>query len=333
MACFDNIISIRELCSAITPQTFYLNDIGINANEIEGIGTADYTGVEDFITQKSEFAIRQVQGDIYGHLSPHYRASSILASNRVGAEANTKTLIAQTGYVGIEVKMHNPASFVDFTLSDLSIYTNFTGTVPVLVYDLLQGKLLGTINIESVAGQISTGYESLTIAAPRKQLHLWLGYNSTPDSISSYKTTTNSGCSTCTGFTFNNRFIRATGAQVASPFTAVTVDSLTHTGGLSFNYSVTCNHYDWLCVHRQILGLPFLYRTGMEIMQHARIAAINQRSMTITTVKKDVLEEKYNFYAQEYTANLQNVLRNMRLPSDVNCFHCNTLVKSITTLP
>lgn len=331
MSCFDNIIAIKELCSEIEPQTFYLNDIGINAKEVQSYLTGEYSGIQNFIDEKSAFAIRLVQGDIYSHLSPQYKASSILASNRVGQEANIKTLVSQSGFVGVEIKMYNPISFVDFTLSDISLFTDYTGNVPVFVYDLLQGKLLGTLTVPSVAGEISSSFETITISAPRKQLHLWIGYDST--GINSYKTTTTGGCTSCSGFTFSNRFIRATGASAESPFTASTIESETHTAGISFNYSVVCNHYDWLCVHRHVLGLPFLYRTGIEIIKHAKLASINQRTMTTTTVNKAVLDEKLDFYTAEYNNTLNNILRNMRTPSDINCFHCNMQVQTITSLP
>lgn len=331
MGCFDNIIAIKELCEEITPQTFYLNDIGINKTEVEQIITSEYESVQDFIDQKSAFAIRQVQGDVYSHLLPSFKADSILAAARIGHEATTKELVTQSGYVGIEIRMNNPVSFVDFTVSDVSVFTDFTGNIPLLVYDLFQGKLLGTLTVASTAGVISQSYETITVSAPRKELHLWIGYNAA--AINSYKTSANSGCSTCTGYTFTNRFIRASGASASAPFTEATIDPLTHTGGISFNYSVACNHYDWLCNHRKVMGLPILYQTGLQIMNHGLLSAINQRTMTITTVTKDVLKEKQNFYAEQYNATLTNILNNMRVPSDVNCFHCNKTIRSVTALP
>lgn len=333
MACFDKIIALKELCAAITPGSgFYLNDIGISKTEIEQIITKDYASVQDFIDSKSAFAISQVQGDIYSFLSPQYKANSILAGSRIGQTEPGKVLITQSGMTGVEVKMFAPDSFVDFTISDLSLFIDQTGNVPVEVYDLKQGQLLGTITVPAVGGSIITSYDKLTIAAPRRELHLWLGYDSTLlGGISSYKTLSHNGCSTCTGFTFNNRYIRATGAEIAAPFTSVT--PLTHTSGISFNYSVTCNHKDWLCSHRAILGSPFLYRTGMEIMLHGILAAINQRSSTNTLVGKEVLDQKLKHYTEQYEVTMRNLMQNMRVPNDVRCFYCNTGIKSLYVPP
>lgn len=331
MSCFDNIVAVRGLCDEQTPQTFFLDDIGIDKGELGSYITKGYSGVQDLIDQKSAFAIRHIQNDIYSHLLPSFRADSILAGSRVGFEAKTKELINQSGFVGGEIQMHNPQSFVDFTISDVSLFTDFTGTIPILIYDLLQEKLLGTISCNSVAGEITTTYQSLTIPAPRKQLKLWMGYDAT--GINSYKTTSYSGCSNCSGNTFSNRFVKVTGAAAASPFTLGTITSLTHTAGISFNYSVRCNHYDWICSHRDMLSMPILYRTGLEIMNHAMLLASTQRTMNTTTVDKKLLGEKAAFYETNYTRIVDGILKSMRLPSDANCFHCNKSVTSIVSLP
>jgi hypothetical protein len=335
MACFDDIIGIEQVCDEITPTSgFYLNQIGINKKEIEDMVTSDYASVEDFVAKKSAFAIQLCKTDIYSKVSPMFKTGSILAGNRVGYESSQKELIAQTGYVGVEVTVYNPQSFIDFTVANFSLFTNYTGTIPVLVYDVHQGKLLGTIPVVTVAGQISTSYLTISVPAPRKEILLWIGYDSDAfGGISSYKTITHNGCTDCRGFTFNHRFVRATGASIVSPFTDTNLTSLTHTGGLSFNYSVTCNHEDWLCSHRRILGMPFLYRTGMEVCKHALYAAPNQRTMAITTVNIELMEKKLKEFETEYDRIMTNIMNSMRPPSDRACFECNDRIKSRTILP
>ena len=335
MACFDDIIGIEQVCDETLPTSgFYLNQIGINKTEIEDIVTNDYSSVEDFVAKKAAFAIQLCKTDIYSKVSPMFKTGSILAGNRVGYESATKELIAQTGYVGVEVTVYNPQSFIDFTISDFSLFTNYTGNIPVLIYDVHQGKLLGTITVPTVAGQISTSYQSITVPAPRKEIHLWIGYDSDAlGGISSYKTMTHNGCSDCRGFTFNHRYVRATGSAASAPFTEGTLEPLTHTGGLSFNYSVTCNHEDWLCSHRKILGMPFLYRTGIEVCKHALYSAPNQRTMAITMVNIELMEKKLKEFESEYDRIMTNIMNSMRPPSDKACFQCNDRIMSRTILP
>jgi hypothetical protein len=334
MSCFDNIISLEELCTVPTPTSgFYLNQIGINKSEIEQLLTKDYSSVEDFVEKKSAFAIQKVTSEIYSYLSPYFKANSVLSGARVGYESDQKELLTQSGYVGIKTTVKNAHSFIDFVISDISVFADYTGDIPVYIYDVKQGKLLATITVASIAGQISVSYDKAVISSPRKDMLLWIGYDSDANGgISSYKTLTHNGCSDCSGFTFSHRFIQATGSESGSPFTEVTLTSLTHTAGISFNYSVECNHTDWLCNHRNILGLPFLYKTGIEICNHALLAAPNQRTMAITTVTRELMEQKLAYFTTEYDRLLSNILRNMQVPQDKNCFNCSERITSRTTL-
>lgn len=323
MACFDNIVGLRSLCSDTDPD-FFLEDIGINKSEIEQVITKDYTSVQDFIDKKSAFAVTKVTNEVYNYLKPNFKADSILAGSRIGYESDTKELVAQTGYVGIEINLYNPSSFVDFVISDISLFVNVTSTVPVLLYDIKQGLLLETIIVPTTAGVISTLIQKVVVPSQRRPLNLWLGYDAT--AIDSYKVNTHNGCGGCRGYTFSNRFITATGAAIDTPFTSV--EGLTHTGGISLNYSVNCNHTDWLCSHRQILGLPILYKTGIEIVNHVLTAAANQRTVSYTTSQVEVMEKKLAMLESEYRTTMGNLLGSMQVPQDRNCFHCNNRIVS-----
>jgi hypothetical protein len=332
MGCFDNIIAIRELCESPVPTSgFYLNDIGINKTEIEQIITSEYPSVQAFIDQKAAFAVQKVTSEIYSYLSPMFKADSVLAGARIGSEDKNKTLITQSGLVGVKVKIHNPNSYIDFVLSDLSLWVDVTQTVNILVYDLTQGKLLQTMPVQVVAGEITTVYDKVIVPAPRKSMLIWIGYDAT--GINSYKTVTHNGCSDCFGDTFNHKFIQATGATVDNTFLNGSVGNLSHTAGIAFNYSVNCNHFDWLCSHRSILGIPFLYKTGIEICNHALLSAPNQRTMAITNVNVDLMEQKLAYFTDEYDKSMRNILTNMRVPQDRNCFECSQRVVSKTILP
>jgi len=325
MACFENIVGVRGLCDDIT-YVQYLDNIGINKQILSQINTKPYADIKEFVDAKSAFAIEKVTSEIYSRLSPKFKANSILTGNRVGYEAADKELITQSGFVGVEIKVKNRESYINFVLSDISLFTDFTGVIPVFIYDLKQGKLLATINVDSVGGQISIDYTKTVIESRRNELHLWMGYDAT--AINSYKTTTFSSCGSCQGYTFSHRYIQATGASAASPFTATTIDSLTHTAGISFNYSVECNHYNWLCEKRDILKIAFLYKTGIEIMNHALIASVNTRANTITTVNSDTLESSLAHFTYEYDTIMKSILNAMKVPQDKNCFECNDRIYS-----
>jgi len=69
MACFDNVVGLRTLCSDLSPD-YYLEDIGINKTELEQVITKDFNGVQDFIDKKSAFAVIKVTNEIYNYLKP-----------------------------------------------------------------------------------------------------------------------------------------------------------------------------------------------------------------------------------------------------------------------
>lgn len=325
MICFENFIGVHGLCADID-YVQYLDNIGLDKHLLSQINTKPYASIKEFVDAKSAFAIEKVTSEIYAKLSPKFKANSILTGNRVGYEADTKELINQSGYVGDEIKIYNRESYINFVISDISLFTDYTGTIPVLLYDLKQGKLLATINVESVAGQISIDYTKTVVEARRNELHLWLGYDAT--GINSYKTTTHNSCGSCHGYTFSHRYIHATGASVESPFTAGTIESLTHTGGLAFNYSVECNHYNWLCEKRDVLKIAFLYKAGIEIVNHALLASVNQKSNTLTALNTDTLEKSLSHFTYEYDAIMKGILNAMKVPQDRNCFECNDLIYS-----
>lgn len=333
MSCFDNFISLEELCNDGSQQaSFYLNQIGINKTEIEQVITKEYPTTKAFVNSKVNFAIEKVVNEVYNYLSPKFKANSILAGARIGQPQKTQELITQTGQVGVQIQVKNPGSFLDFVISDISLYTDFTGTIDVNLYDLDQDKLLATVSVDTIAGEVSAAnFSKIVVASPRQNLNLWLGYDSL-GTINSYKTTVHNGCSDCSGHVFNHRFVRANGASVVGQFLDGNVTVQSDTAGIAINYSVNCNHRDWLCTHRNILGIPTLYKAGIEICNHAILSAPNQRSMSTTTVNSDLMERKLAYFESEYAREMGNILRNMAVPSDQNCFNCEQRIVSRTTL-
>lgn len=330
MACFDNLITIEGLCDPAESTSGYtLNQIGIDKTEVESIITKGYT-VDSFINEKQQFAVKKVTGDIYSFLSPKYRADSILASNRIGYPSDQKTLQTQAGNVGINIHVGNRGSYVDYVISDFSLFLDYTGDVDVWVYDVEQGKLLDTITVASVAGQISSISQKSIITALKMGLNLWVGYDST--GINSYLTQTHNGCSDCGGYTFSHRMVQATGASIQSPFTVGQITNLTHTGGLSLRYSINCNHTDWLCDYTNLLSQPILYKTGALICNHALMSSPNQRVMSNVILNVELMQKKHDYFQAEYDHLMRNILSNMQVPQDKNCFHCDQRIISRSTL-
>ena len=66
-------------------------------------------------------------------------------------------------------------------------------------------------------------------------------------------------------------------------------------------------------------------------MEFSLHSSDRNNSKTIIDVEKN--EGRMNFYADKYKESIENVLKNMRLPTDSKCFMCREKNKTVTMLP
>ena len=337
MACLDNIVGIDNKCTPDTPTSgLFLNSIGISIRELEAIVTEDYEDAIDFANQKIDFATQQIVNQIGVNFADRYRTNTILDGQRLGyTSTNLNTEAGEAGVLkGIELELCNSTSYLDVFLSSISLHLNHTGNVNVVVWDLLQNKLLDTIVVAAVSGCDVQVDINKTYKSDRKRLHLFIGYDTT--GIQAVKTVIKeSGCSTCnaTSFTSVNNHIRARGSKVNNAATKIdkNVFGVGNTSGLGFTYAIECNHEDWLCTIRNLLGLPILYKAGAEIMEFASLNSTRLNEKTL--IDLDKLEDRMVKYGMQYEESFQNVLKRIKLPKDVRCFECNPRAQMTTSLP
>jgi len=199
--CLNNVINIKSRsCGSDTPSSgLYLDMLGINMDWLNSITQMPYKNGEDLFTNKLEFSAAAISHNIVSRFADKFRANTIVNGQRIGFyNDNLQVVAGEAGYLkGIEVELCNDTSFVDFFLSNISLQTNFSGSVPILVYDLIQNKLLDTLTVTTVAGEVSVLTVNKTYKSNRKQLHLILVYDTT--AINSYKSyVKKGGCTDCT---------------------------------------------------------------------------------------------------------------------------------------
>lgn len=328
MACFDNIIALRETCTSTTSSGYYLNDFGINKAEIEAIITNDYDSVQDYLDKKIEFTTNVVTNDIVTHFS-NVQAKTLIQSHRVGIFNKNLVTVTGGGYRGIHVNICNVDSFLEFHLAEVSTLTDFTGSLPILVYDLTQNKLLDTITVTSTAGNVSTSFPHKTYKTNRQGIDLWIGYDAT--GIDSYKTTIRSG-SCCGRYTCTNSVTTSKGASITAPYVNSNLTTLPDTAGVSLLYSVSCDHKGWLCTYLQQIALAVGYKVCAEIMFTGANSAFNSRSTNMTTLNRDSLKMRFDFYEMKYRETMDNLLRNIKTPEGI-CYKCTSPVTHATVLP
>jgi len=83
--CFDDIIGLRGACA--TPSStsgLWLDDIGIELEELDSIINKAQIDSIDFFENKRAFAIKQIINTIHSHYSDKYKSNTILRSGRIG---------------------------------------------------------------------------------------------------------------------------------------------------------------------------------------------------------------------------------------------------------
>src|SRR3990167_4895064 len=158
MDCFENIITLTGNCTdSVSVSGITINDIGIDLSELNSIVTADFANGEALFNRKRDFAIKLIMNLVYTHFTDYYKGNSILDSQRIGFPQDNLSLnAAEAGKLkGIRVELCNETSHIDFNLAEIGLLVDFTGNVPVYVYDLIQNKLLDTITVATTANNFS----------------------------------------------------------------------------------------------------------------------------------------------------------------------------------
>jgi len=329
MACFDNILALKETCTSDTTSGYYLNDFGVNKKEIEAIITSEYDNVQNFVDEKIRFNVDIITNDVVNHFR-QVRAKTLVQSHRVGIFNKNKVVTAGGDNRGIHLNVCNTDNFLDVYISEISLLTDFTGTIPVNVYDLTQGKLLDTISVASTAGEVSTAFAHKTYKTSKQGIDLFLAYDTT--GINSYKTTIRSGIC-CGNYTCSNSYVTSKGAKVVSTFTNENLVNLPDTAGLSVLYSVNCDNKGWLCTYLKQIALAVGYKVCSDIMRMGATVSPTTRTNNSTTLNKDNLMERFDWYELKYRETMTNILGNIFLPTDNVCFTCSSPVKHGSAIP
>lgn len=324
MACFDNIISIRGACDETTPTSgWYLDDIDLYRTEIEQFIQKPWNDADSFVNAKIATAVKSVTDVLYIEYQHRYLSNTILKGARLGyPQENLQIQTGSSNLRGITIELCNESSFVDFYISEMSLFLDTAGVKNIVVYDLIENKLLDTLPVTTVAGNQVTIYPHKTYKSNRKKLQLFIGYDSTGSN--SYLTAFSSeGCFSCGTNGYKNAWITVNGAEFTSAENKImsNVTGISHTSGLSINYSINCNHTDWLCANVGQLAMPILYRTAADIMNYG--IDTTQRFNSRTNLDVQELKNKRDFYDAKYHETLRSVLGRMSLPQDRVCFLCN----------
>lgn len=335
-ACFENLVGLREFCTATNPTSgLFLNQVGVNLDLIKSILMKDYRDHEQFVDDKIAFATKMVTDQVVNHFAEHIRSGSIIDGARVGHARDNKTIIAGSAglFKGINVEICNQRSYLDFFLSEITLFTNFTGSVTVKVYDLVQGIEIDSLICATTAGQISKTIINKLYKSSKKKLDILIAYDTS--AISSYDTRlSDSGCSSCgnSGQVYNTKYVNFTAGQINNADVKIrqNMSAGSDTGGMSLVYSIQCNRADWMCEFTNLMALPILYKSAAEIYQYG---VFSTRENSHTILNSETMKARYETSQAEYMDSMDRLLQRISLPNNDQCFHCNRQSMNVISLP
>lgn len=337
IACLENLIGIVRPCGDTPPSEsgLYLQDLPeITIKNAEAIITDQDSGLE-LLQNKLAFATEYLNTDFVTKLYPRFAQNSILENQTAGFYQNNKPLNQgiSGSLKGVQLKvMEYP--YLSLFVSSISLFINHTGTVPVYIYDLIQGKQLDVISVEAVAGEIVQVDISKLYKTGGQTLNIFIGYDSTD--IQSYNSYIFGqgylGCRRCPAPRGRgNKFVWMSSKSIpaASQKIENNLQSLNDTGGLSVNYSLNCTVDKFLCSTRNMLAMPLLYLTAVKVLEAAKVS---QRISSFVVIRKDEIDTLIQWYDAEYKRTMAEVMQNLRVPTDI-CFLCNKAVRQGTIAP
>lgn len=347
MSCFDNLIAIKSTCNGTTGTSgFFIEDIGITAEETNNYINQGYVSGAELITDKMRFATDIVRKTIANNFAAHINTKSLIDAHSLGVyqdNVQTRPTIAASlggislmlnngGLTGSGFGYANQNSYLNVFVNSISLQLDADTTVDVLVYDLVQNKLLDTITIDCIANEITTKYINKVYSSPKRKLDLIFVYDiSTVQS--NYTVLSDTGCGICNGYAYSNYYVSAQAIYMGSGDPAIrsSLTSTDHTFGMSVNYSVQCSIENWLCEIANLMALPILYKTGEEIMNYACMYSNRQNSNINVDAERN--EKRRIAYQSAYNEALEATIKKINLPKGDVCFKCNVPAQTMIILP
>lgn len=336
LTCLENIIGFESGCTDIESTSgYYASQVGITKNFLSQIITKDYSSEEDFFRKKRSFAIDLVTKALQTNYADKYKAVSVIDSYRAGKWNENKVTVASIGkWKGILFDMCAEKSYLDFFLSELSMFVNYTGDVEVRVYDLMQGIVLDTVTVPCEVGEIVSVFPHKKFVSRQRKLQLFICYDAT--NIESYKTTLQGTCATCLPtYLVNNSYERIMSGTMAIGGTNIrsSIAQSNDTGGLSIVHSLQCNHSDWLCARSNQIADAVLYKLASLSFEFALDETPNSRTNTTVAENYDIIKGRYNRAEKKFGEAMDRFLNTVSPPNDDLCFNCRKSAAMVISIP
>jgi hypothetical protein len=308
-----------------------LSDVGLYTNELNAFVGKEYQSGVLLGEDKIRYASELVYNDILLSFTDKYIVKEVMSNKTVGFyQHNLEEKTNRGDLAGLEILLDCHNTWLDLYISDLSLHVKHTGVVPVYIYNVLTGDILDTFNINAVSGNIINLTIDKLYQSNKQKLHLAVLYD-LPTSY--YSTALDSGCAGCVGNSHVkvSNFVRSRGVYIDGSVLKANITGESHTNGLSVNYSLQCNHNDWLCQYRNKLIYPVAYKAASEILKYALFTSDRFNSKVVLDYEK--IKARIGEYELLYDRELKKIKSTISVPKDMVCFDCKSPIRNRVSLP
>ena len=324
MTCLDNIVAIRGICEPETPDSIYfINDLpAISVKEISASLNSESASAVELIRQKIELAGDLITSRVQTFLQPRFKGGSIISNGTVGYyQDDLDSIDSAAGYlIGKQIEIWQ-GEYLEFFLSRVGLQMASTGAVSVLVYDLIQNKLLDTISVSAVAGEITYVDVYKSYKTNGQKLNLFIGYAY----ANGYNTIlSRNNCTSCTGQVYSNPYIKFSNRRILSGSNKINENLESGSeDSLTLQYAVNCTSDNFICSIKHLLAAAIWWKAGELLATEMRFS---KRLNSVINFYSDDHDKLIASYSAAAEAEISNILQNMRIPDNM-CFTCNKRAK------
>ncbi len=340
--CFGDLITLDGCDNAPSTSGRTMGELGITKHELDQYINKEYQSGSELFQVKKTYCIALLANQVHAHLQSKYKTKTLIDSKRTGFILDNKESQPSitNQWVGQEFNLKNNTSFLEFFISEISLFTNYTGDIEIRICDLKSGNILKdeagndfVFTIASVAGENSTVYPQIKIQSPKKELDLAIVYNAT--GITPYKVSTISeGCLSCDPCS-RTKYSEVRGITIPNGSAKIknSISYQNYTGGMSIIYSINCSPEKWLCSISNLIKIPLMNKIASELMAYALYNSDQMNPKTLGLFNAENIQKRLDKYEFDYRESFDYILENIVVPKDSVCFNCEKRILRGVTIP
>ena len=326
MGCLSNLVGLRDACGDVLIESstgYWLNDLpGIELGILAAGASKEALNAKELVERQLALAELTILDSYRAQLKSRWKVNSLLESKTTGLYKDDTAQAAQAFNVGQFFKSDNP--YGELEIVSISLYVNFTGAVPVNIWDATTGALLHTVTFQAVAGEVVTQNAFFSHPANGQKIRVFVGYDAT--NVATYKTLiSHSGCMECKGgmHDFNHLQVYSRKVAIGNQVIEKNLKGQNGMSGLSITWGLNCSIDNLICSMGSSLAPAVMFKTGSLL---ARALKHSKRLSPDVIYFRSDNEELANDYEADFSMYFTTALESAIIPKG-ECFKCTSQVK------